>query len=525
MDRFFKRLSAIALPVAAWMPALMVMVVPLWLLMRASTGDTGEVLDGLMSSDTGWLIARSLGFALAVAVASAVIAVPLAFLTTRTDLPARRLWSVVLALPLALPSYVGAFTLIAAFGAGGLVSDALGIDGMPDFYGFGGATAALTLLGYPYVFLPVRAAFLQSDSSLEDSARVMGCSPMKAFMRVTFPLVRPALVAGMLLIGLYALSDFGAVSMLQFDTFTRVIYTQHDAFDPPGAAALSLVLVVLTVFILVGETAARKSRASVASRKGPRPHGPPLIRLGWWKLPATLFCLLVASFALIAPVWVAVVWATEGGNTCTYCAPLSELALNTVEVATYTAIVAMLLVVPVARYATARRSVYSDIPDRALYMGFALPGVVIALALVYLGSQTAPGLYQTLPLLVVALLIRFLPQAADTLRPAMQRIPRALEEASRTLGEGPIRSFFRASAPLLWSSWLAGGVLVFLTAAKELPATLLMRPTNFDTLATELWDLTNEGFFGEAATRALVLLVIGAVPMMLLVAWTERRRS
>ncbi len=512
------------MPVAAWLPALLVLVIPAWLFLRASQGQA-DALGQLFTGETFDLVLRSLGFAAAVAFGAVLIAVPLAFLTTRTDLPGRRFWAVVLALPLALPSYVGAFTLIAAFGHGGLIADLLGVQEMPDFYGFWGATIALVLLGYPYVFLPVRAALLQVDPTLEESARVLGRSPLGAFTSTTLPLIRPALVAGVLLIALYALSDFGAVSMLQFDTFTRVIYTQHDSFDRPGAAALSLLLVVVTIGVVLLELWMRRRRASLASRRGPRPGGPPLIALGAWKVPALLFCTLIATLALIVPVGVAIFWAKSGGNTCEYCAPLGELVGHTVTIATYTALAAMVVVVAVARYASRGAGGWRALPDRILYLGFALPGIVIALALVFFGSQTMPSLYQTMPLLIVALLIRFLPQAADTLRPAMERIPASLEESARTLGDGPVRAFFRASAPLLVVSWLAGGVMVFLTAAKELPATLLMRPTGYDTLATELWDLTNEGYFGEAATRSLAIIAVGVVPMVLLVVWTERRRA
>lgn len=520
-----RSLSRAWVPVAAWLPALFVLVIPIWLLIRASDGES-DALAGLFTGETAELIARSVGFAFAVAIGAGLIALPLAFLTTRTDLPGRRIWAVILALPLALPSYVGAFTLIAAFRPTGPVADLFGLTDMPDFYGFGGATTALVLLGYPYVFLPVRAALLQADPSLEEAARTMGRTPFGAFTSTTLPLIRPALVGGLLLITLYALSDFGAVSMLQFDTFTRVIYTQHDAFDRPGAAALSLVLVAVTTLILIMERLSRRAgQGRLSGRRGPAPGGPRVIRLGMWRWPALGFCSLVALLSLGLPIAVATGWANSGGNTCDYCSPVSELATHSLTIAAYTAIAAMLLVVAVARAATAWRSRFGALPDRILYLGFALPGIVVALALVFVGTRYLPSLYQTLPLLVLALLVRFLPQAADTLRPAMQRIPPSLEEAARTLGDGPVRAFFRASAPLLLGSWLAGGVLVFLTAAKELPATLLMRPTGYDTLATELWDLTNEGFFGEAAVRALAIVAIGIIPMVLLVAWTERKKA
>jgi iron(III) transport system permease protein len=158
-----------------------------------------------------------------------------------------------------------------------------------------------------------------------------------------------------------------------------------------------------------------------------------------------------------------------------------------------------------------------------LYTGFAIPGVVVALALVFMGIRWLPGLYQTVPLLVVACVLRFLPQAADTFRPALLRVPAHLEEAARTLGATSAGAFRRVVLPLTWPAWFAGGALVFLTTLKELPATLVMRPPNWDTLATELWDLTNEGYYGEAASRSLLLLLLGVLPMVIVLYRRERR--
>lgn len=429
-----------------------------------------------------------------------------------------------LALPLALPSYVGAFALIGAFGHGGLVSELFGLDAPPDVYGFSGATAALVLLGYPYIFLPVRAALLEVDPRLEESARVLGHGPWRAFFSATFPLVRPAAIAGGLLVVLYTLSDFGAVSMFQFDTFTRVIYVQHGAFDRAGAAALALVLVAITALVLGVEVAARRRRARLASRHGPRPGGPPLIPLGRWKAPALAFCGLIATVSLVLPLAVVVGWAVRRGNICAFCTPVTELASNSLLIAAATAAAAMVLVLAVARYAVRGRGLAAVLPDRVLYAGFAIPGMVIALALVFVGTRWAPTLYQTVPFLVLACVIRFVPQAADALRPAMARVPVHAEEAARTLGATALSAFRRVTLPLVATSWFAGGVLVFLTTVKELPATLVMRPAGFDTLATELWDLTNEGFMGEAAWRALAIIALGVVPMVVLVVWTERRK-
>ncbi len=513
------RLGAASL---AWLPALLVLLIPAWLLLRGAESD--DAFARLASPGTVELLLRSLALAAAVAVGCTLVAVPLAFLTARTDLPGRRLWAILLALPLAMPSYVGAFALIGALGHGGLITRLFGGAAMPDLHGFTGATLALVLLGYPYVFVPVRAAFAEADPRLEQSARTLGATPLGAFRRVSLPLAWPAVVAGALLVALYALSDFGAVSMLQLDTFTRVIYLQHSSFDRGGAAALALVLVALTALILLAELALRRRGGRFASRSGARRGGPPLIPLGRWRWPALLLVTLVVGVALVMPVAVVVAWAAEGGNVCEYCAPIGELAGHSILVAAATAGVAMLLVLAVARAATRGRGWFSRAPDRIVYAGFAVPGMVVALALVFVGTRWVPGLYQTVPLLVLACVIRFIPQAADPLRPAMARVPASLEEAARTLGAKPPAAFRRVTMPIVAGSWLAGGALVFLTTVKELPATLVMRPTGWDTLATELWDLTNEGFFGEAAWRALALLGVGVVPMVILWLWTERGR-
>lgn len=508
----------------AWVPALVVLLVPLWLLLRATTsGRASALLGESLSLGLLPLILRSIGLALAVTLASLVIAVPLAWLTARTDLPLRRTCTILLALPLAIPSYVGAFALISAVSADGPLGALLG--GSVDLQGFFGATIALTLLGFPYVFLPLHAAFAGLDPRLEESARMLGRSPLGAFLSVSLPLVRPALVGGCLMTTLYVLSDFGAVSMLQVDTFTRVIYVQHDAFDAAGAALLSLVLVLITFVVLALEWRTRNQRLRTSSRAGRDARAAPPSPLGRWRLPALAFVLVVLAASVGAPLLVVIWWALRRGNVCEFCAPIDTLATNSLLVALMTALAAMLLALPVARLASRARSLWAHLPDRVVYAGFAIPGVVVALAFVYFGTRVVPALYQTIPLLVLACVIRFLPQVTDTLRPALERIPPSLEEAARTLGASSRRAFVGVSLPLAMGALLAGGALVFLTTVKELPATLVMRPAGWDTLATELWDLTNEGYYGEAALRALALFVLGVLPMLFITLARQRRRS
>jgi iron(III) transport system permease protein len=496
----------------AWLPAVLVLIIPVWLALRATDSDTSR----LDLATTLPILGRSLALALTVALASTLIALPLAWLTTRTDLPLRRTLVVLFALPLALPSYVGAYALLSAFGAGGPLATLL--DVRPDLYGFSGAAIALTLLGFPYVYLPLQAALAEQDPRLEEAARTLGHSAVRTFFTVSLPLARPALLGGVLMAVMYTLSDFGAVAMLQVDTFTRVIYTQHNAFDRPGAAALGLILVALTAAILALEYRLRRTRAHLASREGRSAHTARPIRLGASRLPALVFAGLVALTSLIAPLLVITWWWLARGQSCDHCTPLTTLSAHSGLIAALTALVAVLLALPVARLATRARNLIGHLPDRILHAGFALPGVVIALALVFAGTRLAPALYQTLPLLVLACVIRFIPQAVDSLRPALERLPPSLEEAARTLGASRLRAFLRVTVPLAMPGLLAGSALVFLTTVKELPATLVMRPTGWDTLATELWDLTNEGYLGEASSRALALVVLGVLPMALIAA-------
>ncbi len=506
-----------ALAGAAWLPALLVLLVPAWLLLRATGGD-GTGLTRVTAPATLTLLVETVLLAASVVVISAVIACSTALLVARTDLPGRRIWSILLALPLAVPSYMGAFAAIAAFGPNGLLAERFGAE-LPEAYGPVGAALVLALLAYPYLFLPLRAALLGVDPKLEESARTLGLTPIQTLRRVTLPLVRPALIGGALMVALYVLSDFGAVALLQVDTFTSVIYTQHDAFDRSGAAALALVLVAVTGCVLLLEGRARRTwRGRLTATRSTAVSSDRLIRLGRWRWLATAWCSLVVLAAVGVPLMVTAVWASSSGATCTHCEPLGTLALNSVTVAGLTAVVCMVLALFVVRYATFGRHRRRDLPRRLLYSGFALPGIVVALAMVFMASSWVPVLYQTLPLLVVACTLRFLPQATDGLAPAMAQVRPSLEEASRTLGHGRLATFRRVTMPLIRRGWIAGGVLVFLTTIKELPATLVLRPTGFETLATELWDLSNEAFLGAAAERCILIVCLGVLPMLVLLA-------
>jgi iron(III) transport system permease protein len=513
-------------PAVIWVPALLVaaaMTLPLvYLVLRSLENGWGEFFEVALRPRTLAVLARSVVLAAVVTVASVAVAVPLAWLTARTDLPGRRAWAVLAALPLVVPSYVGGFVLVSMFGPRGFLQDALaplGVERLPEIYGLLGAALALTLFSYPYVFLTVRGALRGTDPALEEASRSLGSGGWATFFRVTLPQLRPAIVAGALLVALYSLSDFGAVSLLQFDSFSREIYTQYrSAFDRTPAAILALMLVALTAAILAFEARARgRARYHRSTVGSVRPRDGAVVALGRWRWPALLLCGLVVLLALVVPVGVLVFWLARGLASGEPLRLLWGAAFNSVYVSALAAGVAALAAVPVAILAVRHPGRIAGFVERLSYLGYALPGIVLSLALVFFGANFAPALYGTLALLVFAYAVHFLPQAVGATRSALLQVRPSVEEAARGLGRGPTGVVATVTAPLASSGILAGAALVFLTTMKELPATLLLSPLGFDTLATSIWTATSEAFFARAAAPALLLIAVSALPMYLLV--------
>lgn len=488
-----------------------------WLIFRALESG-GRSWSRLFTPRTAELLGNTLLLTAAVTLCCLLVALPAAWLTARTDLPGRSVWTVLLCLPLAVPTYVMAYVLLAAFGFGGALDVGLPVYGLP------GSTLALTLTSFPYVFLPVRAALLRQDPALEEAARTLGASGFTAFVRVTLPLLRPALVSGALIVALYALSDFGSVSLLQFDVFSRAIYVQYEgAFDRAFAAVLSLGLVAVALGVLVLGASLRgggRARGRSSARRAR------IVRLGAWKVPALwgLSLLVLASVGL--PAGVTVGWIVAGADDARQW--LAEAlwwpALRTFGASALGAVVTALAAVPVAVLVVRRPSLLSAAVERVAYLGFALPPLVLGLALVFLGIGAVPFLYGTLAMLVLGYGVRFLPQALGSTESALRQVPPQLEEAAATLGAGRWRTFAAVTFPLVRPGVFAGAALVMLSAIKELPMTLLLAPLGYRTLATGVWSAAAEGRFAEAALPSLALLVVSSVSVAL-VLWQEEARG
>lgn len=509
------------MPPVLLIPAIVVcllMIAPLiYLVIRASEGGQ-DLVDLLWRDRTVEILRNTIVLTVVVTLASLALALPIAWLTTRTDLPWRRFWSVITTLPLVIPSYVGAYVVIAALGPRGILQgwlEPLGVERLPEIYGLFGAALTLTLFTFPYLLLPIRATIAGMDASLEEASRSMGSGAWATFRRVTLPQLRPGIAAGSLLVAFYTLSDFGAVSLLQYNAFTRAIYNQYrGAFDRTLAAGLALVLVAMTIGILVMEAwtrgQARYHRSTVGVTRPPR-----RIALGRWKPVAVVFLTLVTTLTLVMPVGVISYWLVRGLRADEPLRLVWDAAISSAGVSLLAALITIVAATPVVVLSVRWPNRLTALLERVTYAGYALPGIVVALSLVFFGVRYARPLYQTLTMLVVAYVIRFLPQAVGTLRTSLLQVNPHIEEAARSLGAASPRVWLRVTGPLVRPGILSALSLVFLTVMKELPATILLRPTGFDTLATRIWSATADGFWARAAAPALLLIVIAAVPVIL----------
>lgn len=484
-----------------------VALIPLgYLLVRTGEVGVGAWWERVTTARVASLTVTSVQLGAVVALACLVIGVGSAYLVTRTDVPGRRVFAVVAALPLAVPSYVAAYTWVS-------VADLW--SSTARFEGFWPAAIVLTLYTYPYVYLPVAAALAGADQAQEEVARSLGRGPWATLFTVTLPQVRPAVAGGALLAVLYVLSDFGAVSILRVDTFTRAIFTAFTAgFDRVGALTLSTVLLLLTLLILFGEGRTRRAGARYSSRSTSRPVQ--VADLGVWRWAGCAGLATVALGALGVPALSMLRWVDEGVSRPDSVAEVASAALGSLTVSAAGTALTMLLALPVGLLIARHPGALGAAVERAAYLSHSLPGIVVGLSLVFFGVTVALPLYQTTWLLALAYAALFLPLGVAAVVGAAGQAPPSLEEVGQSLGRTRAEVFRTITLPLTLPGVGAGAALVFLTCMKELPATLLLRPTGLDTLATELWQATGVRQFAEAAPFAVVLVVLAALPTWLL---------
>ena len=465
----------------------------------------GAELD--LGGQVAGIVFNTVTLTLLTVIGAVLIGVPLALVTAHTDLPGRSVWLALLAAPLAIPSYIGAFAFFAAFGPGGEIQALTGLP-TPSVRGLPGAAMVMTLYTYPFVLLTTRASLRQLDGGMVDAARSLGLSLPAAIRRVVLPRVRSGVAAGALLVALYTLSDFATPAILRLDTFTRIIYVEYNAFGLDRAALLSLQLLALVAVVLVLE-----SRVGTEREMPGRRMELELAPTARWTVTAGMVLVLAAALALPASVFGVWLWREGAGNFD----PI--LVWNSAYPATLAAVCAVLVALPVAYAASA--GTLGRWLERIATLGFGIPGIVMGTALVYVGLRI-DFLYQTLALLVIGYVLRFLPLAVGAIRTSVGRVEGNLLGAARSLGASRFEAFRRVGLPLILPGVIAGGALVFLEAMRELPATLLLRPTGLETLTTELWRVYEAGYFGRAAVPGLLLIGVSAVALVVMLSGEDR---
>lgn len=460
-----------------------------------------------LAGQTARVVANTLGLTTLTVTGAVLLGVPLALVTGHGNLPGRRIWLALLAAPLAIPSYIGAFTYFAAFGAGGEVESWTGLT-TPPVRGLFGAALVMTLYTYPFVLLTTRAALRQLDATMVDAGRSLGLSLPAAIFQVVLPRVRAGIAAGALLVALYTLSDFATPAILRLDTFTRIIYVEYNAFGLDRAAMLSLVLLALVAVVLWLESRVGVEREAPGRRLE-------LDFGGTARVVAMTGMLAVLTAAIALPIAVFGGWLWREGTGD--FDPM--LIWNSAYPALLAAACAVVVALPVSHAAV--NTPRGRGLERVATLGFGIPGIVMGTALVYVGLRL-DFLYQTMALLVAAHVLRFLPLAVSTIRPSVARMEGNLIGAARSLGASPAEAFRRVGLPLLLPAIFAGGALVFLEVMRELPATLLLRPTGLETLTTELWQVYEAGYFGRAALPGLLLIAVSAAVLGLMLSGEDR---
>lgn len=504
-----------ALAIAVTLPGAAPIGYLVWTVLRPGGFDAGGIaLDRLAD-----LLGSTMLLVVTVTLTAVALGTATAWLTTRTDIRGRGLWSTLVSLPLVIPSYVGALAMLGSSGNGGVVSLALEAVGLPKlgvFSGFWAAWSALSLWNFSYVHLIATPALRRMDPALEEAARGLGASARRSLRDVVLPQLRPALASSSLLVGLYVISDFGAVSLLRYETFTRAIYTQfRGRLDVTPALFLSGILVLVALVLVVAEQRNR-GRASLASRRPSRP--PQTVQLrGARRAGAYAFLGTLTFASLLLPLITLGWWAIRGTTFGNLLAPVWADAARSASVSLTAAVVTVVAAVPIAILTIRHPSRGARTLEAVSWSSYSLPHLAVGLGFLVLSIRFVPVAYQTVLVLVVAYVAMFLPQALASAQAGLRQVGTSLEDASRSLGSSALATLRRVTIPLVWRSLLAGGALVFLTVMKELPATLLLRPTGFETLAVRIWSASSDLFYTQASMSALVLIGISAVPLYLLV--------
>lgn len=513
---------------------------PVIVVLTSIFSDSGEVWSHLVETVLPRYLLNSLWLMLGVSGGVLAIGVGTAWLVTMCRFPASRLFEWALLLPLAAPAYLLAYTYTDLLEYFGPVQTALrtifGWSSATDYWfpnirSVGGAIAMLTLVLYPYVYLLARVAFMEQSVCTLEASRSLGCGPWRSFGKIALPLARPAIVAGLSLVLMETLNDFGTVQYFGVETFTTGIYRTWFGMGERVAAAqlAALLLLFILGLILVEQWSRRQTRYYQTGGQN-RPFTPYRLR-GWRAAGAGLACLLPLLLGFLVPAGVLLQMAIAN-VTRTFTDRFWNFASNSLVLASLAALLAIILALIMAYGLRLRPGPAMYVAVRVAAAGYAIPGAVIAVGVLIpigqidntldrwmqatFGISTGLLLSGTITALVFAYLVRFLAVAFSTVEASLGRIKPSLDDAARSLGQDTTGTLLRVHVPLLGSGMLTAAILVFVDVMKELPATLIIRPFNFDTLAVQVYRLASDERLAEASAPALAIVAVGIIPVILL---------
>jgi iron(III) transport system permease protein len=477
------------------------------LLVDAHAAGWHEIRTVLFRSRSAGLLANTITLTALVTVAAAVAGTAAAWCLERCAVPLSRVWTVLLILPMAMPDFVVGFAWHSL---------------LPTMSPLLAATVIMTLSTYPLVFLPVAAALRRSDPALEDVARGLGHGAVAAFLRVTLPSIRGAIGGGALLAALAVISEYGAFEAVRFHTPTTEIFTEFQ-FEPQAAAALSIPLVLLGLVAIGVDAAIPHRRSAFAART----RANRAIRPGRWFAAGQLLpmaaCTATVTAGVIFPIAVLLYWIWQSQlTTLPAVASLATATETTFNYGALSAGVVVVLAAPIAYLTVRYPSRVSRFLQRSTFVARAVPGVIVALSLVYLAINYFFALYETSALIIAAYTVLFFPLGLVCVQATVARVPPELGEIARSLGRGRTYVFLRVTLPLIGPGLVAGFCLVFVTATTELTSTLLLAPIGVETLATQFWAFQTESSYGAAAPYALVIVAVSVLPGALIGLWFDR---
>ncbi|NEN87499.1 MAG: iron ABC transporter permease [Okeania sp. SIO3H1] len=513
---------------------------PVVFILSSIFSDTGEIWSHLASTVLPRYLLNSFILMVGVGCGVVTIGVGVAWLVTMCRFPGSRIFEWAMLLPLATPAYILAYTyteLLEFYGPVQMwLREVFGWASVSDYWfpeirSIGGAIALLTLTLYPYVYLLTRVAFLEQSTCTLEASRSLGCNPWRSFYKIALPLARPAIMAGLALALMETLNDFGTVQYFGVETFTTGIYrTWFGMGERVAAAQLAAVLMLFILWLILLELWSR--RQAKYYQTSSQYQKLQQFRLGGMRGIVSFFaCLLPVLLGFLLPAGLLLeMTIAESGES--FRGKFWNYASHSLILAGVTAVFAVAIALIMAYGVRLNRNLGMRLSTRIAAMGYAVPGSVIAVGILIpigtvdniidsfmrsiFGISTGLLFSGTITALVFAYLVRFMAVAFGAVESSLLKIKPSLDDASRSLGYGPTKTLVKVHAPMMWGGLLTGAMLTFVDVMKELPATMVIRPFNFDTLAVRVYNLASDERLTEAAGPALAIVLVGIIPVILL---------